>query len=59
MLRRMSDRRGVNWQEGEENCITRSFVMGRAYSMNLREEEGVWVIGGKARGKETIRKTKM
>jgi hypothetical protein len=34
-------------------------MKGRAYSMNRREEEGVWVIGGKARGKETTRKTKM
>jgi hypothetical protein len=32
--------------------------MGRAYSMNGGEEEHAYVIGGKARGKETVRKTK-
>jgi hypothetical protein len=32
--------------------------MGGACRMNGREEERVWVIGGKAREKETARKTK-
>jgi hypothetical protein len=32
--------------------------MGGAYSMNNGEEERVYVIGGKARGKETARKTR-
>jgi hypothetical protein len=33
--------------------------MGWEYSTNEGEEERVKVIGGKARGKETTRKTKM
>jgi hypothetical protein len=33
--------------------------MGRAYSMNGRERERIQDIGGKARRKETTRKTKM
>jgi hypothetical protein len=33
--------------------------MSRACSTKWREEEHVQVIGGKARGKETTRKTKM
>jgi hypothetical protein len=32
--------------------------MGGACSTNRGEEELVWVIGGKTRGKETTRKTK-
>jgi hypothetical protein len=45
-----------------ENCITRSFVkedeMGGLCNTYGREEERVYVIGWKAREKETIRKTK-
>jgi hypothetical protein len=32
--------------------------MGEAYSTNGGEEERVWVVGGKARGKEATRKAK-
>jgi hypothetical protein len=32
--------------------------MGRACSTNVTEEEPMWDIGGKARRKETTRKTK-
>jgi hypothetical protein len=32
--------------------------MGRAYSTNVGDEESMWDIGGKARRKEIIRKTK-
>jgi hypothetical protein len=32
--------------------------MGGACSMNGEEEERVWVVGGKARGKEPTSKTK-
>jgi hypothetical protein len=32
--------------------------MGRACNTNGGEEERVYIIGGKARGKETARKTK-
>jgi hypothetical protein len=32
--------------------------MGGPCSTNGGEEERLWIIGGKARGKETIRKTK-
>jgi hypothetical protein len=32
--------------------------MGRAYSTNGREEECIYDIGGKARRKETTKKTK-
>jgi hypothetical protein len=32
--------------------------MGGPCSTNEGEEERVWIIGGKARGKETTRKTK-
>jgi hypothetical protein len=32
--------------------------MGRSCSTNGGEEELIWVIGGKARDKETARKTK-
>jgi hypothetical protein len=42
-----------NYNKVEEN------EMNRAYSTNGREEERIQVIGGKARGKETARKTKM
>jgi hypothetical protein len=33
--------------------------MGRACSMNGGDEEFIWDIGGKARRKETTRKTKI
>jgi hypothetical protein len=32
--------------------------MGGAYRTNVGEEEHVYVVGGKARGKEATRKTK-
>jgi hypothetical protein len=32
--------------------------MGGSYSTNGGEEESLWIIGGKARGKESTRKTK-
>jgi hypothetical protein len=32
--------------------------MGRACSTNVEEEECIWDIGGKARRKETTKKTK-
>jgi hypothetical protein len=32
--------------------------MGGVFGMNEGEEERVWIIGGKARRKETTRKTK-
>jgi hypothetical protein len=32
--------------------------IGGTCSTNVGEEDRVWVIGGKARGKETTRKTK-
>jgi hypothetical protein len=32
--------------------------MGGACSTNVREHKRIYVVGGKARGKETIRKTK-
>jgi hypothetical protein len=65
------DQRGIRLRENGENCITWSFAkynknnqveedeMGGACSTNGGEEEGVQVIGGKARGKETATKTKM
>jgi hypothetical protein len=33
-------------------------MMGRGYSTNEGDEECIWDIGGKARRKETTRKTK-
>jgi hypothetical protein len=46
------------------DCLFNIFVtilheIGRAYSTNRGEEECIWDIGGKGRGKETTRKTKM
>jgi hypothetical protein len=32
--------------------------MGRVYNTNEEEEEHTWVVGRKARGKETTRKTR-